>query len=157
MPSSGAAGDHSSDMSEHSGQKDVQEVREVRKSRDVPMLLKRESHWPSVDPSAVLAANAILVGDVRVGARCVIGYGASLIAEGQPITLGEQVIVRDNAVIRSTANYPVAVGNAVLIGPVPHSSAAPSKTRCSWPRAHGYSTSPSFANRRKSASMLSYT
>jgi len=81
------------------------------------MLLKRGSHWPSVDPSAVLAANAILVGDVRVGARCVIGYGASLIAEGQPITLGEQVIVRDNAVIRSTANYPVAVGNAVLIGP----------------------------------------
>src|SRR5215472_603290 len=31
--------------------------------------------------------------------------------------LGEQVIVRDNAVIRSTAKYPVEVGNAVLIGP----------------------------------------
>ena len=46
-----------------------------------------------------------------------IGYGACLIAEGQPITLGEQVIVRDNAVIRSTAKYPVEVGNAVLIGP----------------------------------------
>jgi carbonic anhydrase/acetyltransferase-like protein (isoleucine patch superfamily) len=74
-------------------------------------------HRPSVDPSAVIAPNAALVGDVRIGARCVIGYGASLIAEGQPITLGEQVIVRDNAVIRSAGKYPVEVGNAVLIGP----------------------------------------
>ena len=46
-----------------------------------------------------------------------IGYGACLIAEGQPITLGEQAIVRDNAVVRSTGRYPVEVGNAVLIGP----------------------------------------
>jgi carbonic anhydrase/acetyltransferase-like protein (isoleucine patch superfamily) len=81
------------------------------------MLLKTGSHRPSVDPSAVIAPNATLVGDVRVGARCVIGYGACLIAEGQPITLGEQVIVRDNAVIRSTAKHPVDVGDAVLIGP----------------------------------------
>ena len=82
----------------------------------VPML-KSGSHSPSVDPSAIIAPNATLVGDVRIGARCVIGYGACLIAEGRPVTLGEQVIVRDNAVIRSTANYPVDVGNAVLIGP----------------------------------------
>jgi carbonic anhydrase/acetyltransferase-like protein (isoleucine patch superfamily) len=76
------------------------------------MLLKSGSHHPSIDPSAVIAPNA-----TRIGARCVIGYGACLIAEGQPITLGEQVIVRDNAVIRSTAKYPVEVGNAVPIGP----------------------------------------
>jgi carbonic anhydrase/acetyltransferase-like protein (isoleucine patch superfamily) len=83
----------------------------------VPMLLKSGSHRPSVDPSAVIAPNATLVGEVRIGARCVVGYGACLIAEGQPITLGEQVVVRDNAVIRSTAKYPVEIGNAVLIGP----------------------------------------
>src|SRR5262245_33039395 len=81
------------------------------------MLLKTGSHGPRVDPSAIIAPNATLVGDVRIGARCVIGYGVCLIAEGQPITLGEQVIVRDNAVIRSTAKHPVEVGNAVLIGP----------------------------------------
>jgi hypothetical protein len=79
------------------------------------MRLKSGSHRPSVDPSAVIAPNATLVGDVSIGARCVIGCGACLIAEGQPITLGD--IVRDNAVIRSTAKYPVEVGNAVLIGP----------------------------------------
>jgi carbonic anhydrase/acetyltransferase-like protein (isoleucine patch superfamily) len=81
------------------------------------MLLKTGSDRPSVDPSAIIAPNATLVGNVRIGARCVIGYGACLIAEGQPIILGEQVIVRDNAVIRSTGKYPVEVGNAVLIGP----------------------------------------
>ena len=59
------------------------------------MLLKSGSHRPTIDPSVVVAPNATLVGDVRIGARCVIGYGACLIAEGQPITLGEQVIVRE--------------------------------------------------------------
>jgi carbonic anhydrase/acetyltransferase-like protein (isoleucine patch superfamily) len=92
-------------------------MRDPKCASGVPMLLKSGSHSPSVNPSAVIAPNATLVGDVRIGARCVIGYGACLIAEGQPITLGEQVIVRDNAVIRSTAKYPVEVGNAVLIGP----------------------------------------
>jgi transferase family hexapeptide repeat protein len=53
------------------------------------MLLKSGGHNPSVDPSAVIAPNAKLVGDVRIGARCVIGHGACLIAEGQPIALGE--------------------------------------------------------------------
>jgi Protein of unknown function (DUF3224) len=92
-------------------------MRDMKCASGVPTLLKSGSYSPSVNPSAVIAPNATLVGDVRIGARCVIGYGACLIAEGQPITLGEQVIVRDNAVIRSTAKYPVEVGNAVLIGP----------------------------------------
>src|SRR5215468_12251824 len=94
-------------------------MRDTKCGSGVPMLLKSGSHRPSVDPSAVIAPNAALVGDVRIGDRCVIGYGACLIAEGQPITLGEQAIVRDNAVIRSTGKYPVEVGNAVLIGPQP--------------------------------------
>jgi carbonic anhydrase/acetyltransferase-like protein (isoleucine patch superfamily) len=87
-------------------------------SKEVPLnwsaWIRQIHRWVA---SAVIAPNAALVGDVRIGARCVIGYGACLIAEGQPITLGEQVIVRDNAVIRSTAKYPVQAGNAVLIGP----------------------------------------
>jgi carbonic anhydrase/acetyltransferase-like protein (isoleucine patch superfamily) len=37
------------------------------------MLLKSGSHRPSVDPSAVIAPNATLVGDVKIGARRVIG------------------------------------------------------------------------------------
>src|SRR5262245_31235666 len=41
--------------------------------------------------------------------------------------------------------------------PTPRSSAARSKTRSFWPQAHGYSTSPSFANGRRSVSMQSYT
>ena len=80
-------------------------MRDPKCGSGVPMLLKSGSHSPSVNPSAVIAPNATLVGDVRIGARCVIGYGACLIAEGQPITLGEQVIERDNVVIRSKRVY----------------------------------------------------
>src|SRR5262249_11771181 len=84
------------------------------------MLLKSGSHGPIIDPSAVVAPNATLLGDARDGARCGIGSGAGLIPEGQFITLGEQVIVRANVGIHTTAKCPVQVGNAVLI--VPHTA-----------------------------------
>ena len=95
--------------------------------------------------------------DLSQVSRGIIGYGACLIAEGQPITLGEQVIVRDNAVIRSTAKYPVEVGNAVLIGPHTALFGCTIEDEVFLATAHGYSTSPLFANGRRSASMQSYT
>jgi carbonic anhydrase/acetyltransferase-like protein (isoleucine patch superfamily) len=81
------------------------------------MLLESAGHQPNVHPTAVVAPTATLVGDVEVGPRCVIGYGACLIAEGERIAIGEQVIIRDHAIIRSTPKYAVRVGDAVLIGP----------------------------------------
>ena len=81
------------------------------------MRLRAGGRAPHVDATAIVAPTAVLSGDVSVGPKCVIGHGAILVAEGQPVRVGGQVIVRDHAVIRSTHRHPVTVGSFVLIGP----------------------------------------
>ncbi|KQZ83359.1 transferase [Microbacterium sp. Root166] len=79
---------------------------------------------PRIHPDAVVAATAVISGDVEIGADCQILHGAVITAEGGPITLGENVIVMENALIRATATNPVHIGDHVLIGPMASVSGA---------------------------------
>jgi carbonic anhydrase/acetyltransferase-like protein (isoleucine patch superfamily) len=81
------------------------------------MLYEHRGKRPIVDPSATIAPNAVLCGDVRVGRGCAIAFGAVLSAEDGSIALGENCIVMENAVIKAGKRAPVRIGNHVLIGP----------------------------------------
>jgi carbonic anhydrase/acetyltransferase-like protein (isoleucine patch superfamily) len=72
---------------------------------------------PKIHESAYVAPTAVLAGDVTVGAESSIGFGSVLLAEGAPIEIGSQTVVRENVVIRAVPGYPVRIGNNVLIGP----------------------------------------
>ena len=84
------------------------------------MLIEHEGHRPQVDPSAYVAPNAVLCGDVSVGRDCRILFGAVLSAEGGPVELGERCIVMENAVLRGRDGHPVVLGDHVLVGPHAH-------------------------------------
>jgi carbonic anhydrase/acetyltransferase-like protein (isoleucine patch superfamily) len=77
---------------------------------------------PSIDPSAAVAPTAILRGDVHVGPGAVIRDGAILVAEGGTIRIGENSIVMEHAVIRSTAADDCTIGSHVMVGPHAHLS-----------------------------------
>ena len=47
-------------------------------------------------------------------------HGASIIAEGGKITIGEQCIVLENAVVRSNTDHSAVIGDYCLIGPNAH-------------------------------------
>ena len=79
---------------------------------------------PRIHPDAVVAATAVVSGDVEVGADCQILHGAVVTAEGGPITLGANVIVMENALIRATATNPVHIADHVLVGPMASISGA---------------------------------
>lgn len=85
------------------------------------MLIRHRGARPSVDPSAYVAPNATLVGDVRVGPRARIMYGATLDAEGSHIEIGEACVIAENAVLRATAvadpPHPVLLGDHVFVSP----------------------------------------
>lgn len=72
---------------------------------------------PRIDPTAVVAESAVVSGDVTIGPDTQVLHGAVITAEGGPITLGANVIVMENAVIRATAADPVHIGDHTLIGP----------------------------------------
>jgi carbonic anhydrase/acetyltransferase-like protein (isoleucine patch superfamily) len=85
------------------------------------MLIRHRGHAPTVDPSAFIAPTATLVGDVRVGPRARVMYGAVLDAEGGYVEVGAACVVGEQAVLRATAvgpaPYPVVLGDHVFVGP----------------------------------------
>lgn len=79
---------------------------------------------PRIHPDAVIAPTAVISGDVTIGADCQVLHGAVITAEGGPITLGENVIVMENALVRASAAHPVHIGSHVLVGPTASISGA---------------------------------
>lgn len=84
------------------------------------MILTHLNKTPQIHSSAYLAPNATVCGDVRIGAGCRIMFGACLVAEGKTLELGENCIVMENAVIRSTDTHPTEIGSHCLVGPHAH-------------------------------------
>ena len=81
------------------------------------MLIEHLGKRPQVDPTAYVAPNAVVCGDVTIGPHSRVLFGAVLTAEGGPLQLGAHCIVMENAVIRSTRRHPVSVGSHCLVGP----------------------------------------
>ncbi|MFC9269770.1 gamma carbonic anhydrase family protein [Streptomyces zhihengii] len=82
--------------------------------------IRHRGREPQVHPSACVAPTATLVGDVRVGPRARVMYGAVLDAEGSRVEIGEAASICENAVLRASAvagDQPVVVGDHVFVGP----------------------------------------
>ena len=71
---------------------------------------------PRVDPSAVIAPTAVLSGDVAVGPRVYISFGAVILGDDGPVELGEGTVVCENVVVRAGPRHPARIGRHVLIG-----------------------------------------
>lgn len=84
------------------------------------MLLSHLGRSPQVAESAYVAPTATVCGDVVIGVECRIMHGASVVAEGGRIEIGECCVVLENAVIRSTERHSTRIGNHCLVGPNAH-------------------------------------
>ena len=84
------------------------------------MLVQHRGLKPSIDPLAYVAPTAVIVGDVRIAAGVRVLHGAVLTAEDGSVTIGEDSVVMEQALIRGRAGHPVVIGTAVMIGPHTH-------------------------------------
>ena len=84
------------------------------------MIINHNNKVPKIDASAYVAPNAVVCGDVIIGANVRIMFGAQIIAESSPIKIGDHCIILENAVIRGTNGFPVTIGNNCLVGPHAH-------------------------------------
>jgi gamma-carbonic anhydrase len=73
-----------------------------------------------VHPSAWIAPNAVVTGDVTIGAGARVLYGAVLNGDLGPIVVGSDVVVMEHALLRGRPGHPVRIGDAVLVGPHTH-------------------------------------
>jgi carbonic anhydrase/acetyltransferase-like protein (isoleucine patch superfamily) len=72
---------------------------------------------PELDPTAFVADTAVVIGDVTVGPRSSIWFGAVLRGDVFHIRIGADTSIQDNSVIHVTHDrYATLVGNKVTVG-----------------------------------------
>lgn len=72
---------------------------------------------PKVDPSTFVADSARVIGDVVIGARSSIWFGAVLRGDGHSIRIGADTNIQDGAIIHIERGlYPAIVGNGCVVG-----------------------------------------
>ncbi len=73
--------------------------------------------WPKVHPTAYIAPNAALIGDVTIGAHTSVWFGAVLRGDVAPIVIGARTSIQDNCVVHATAGLSAtAVGDDCTVG-----------------------------------------
>jgi carbonic anhydrase/acetyltransferase-like protein (isoleucine patch superfamily) len=71
---------------------------------------------PQLGAAAWVAPSADLIGDVRLGPRASIWFGAVVRADNTPILIGEESNVQDGAIGHSDPGYPLTIGARVTVG-----------------------------------------
>lgn len=71
---------------------------------------------PSINPTAWVAPSADLIGDVRLGDRCSVWFGAVIRADNTSIILGEETNFQDGAIGHSDPGAPLTLGARVTVG-----------------------------------------
>src|SRR5574338_495015 len=71
---------------------------------------------PQLSKAAWAAPTANLIGDVRLGTRASVWFGAILRADNTPIVLGEETNFQDGAVGHSDPGVPLTIGARVTVG-----------------------------------------
>lgn len=62
------------------------------------------------------ADNATVIGNVTLGNRVGIWFGAVIRADRDRITIGDRSNIQDNCVVHTTTGHPVLIGNDVSVG-----------------------------------------
>lgn len=86
------------------------------------MLKAYKQFTPAVDPTAYIAENTAIVGNVDIGSQSSIWYGVSIRGDINSVKIGNRTNIQDNSVVHvdSRADDPnygkTLIGNGVTIG-----------------------------------------
>ena len=80
------------------------------------IILPYRGKMPAIHPTAFIAPTAAVVGDVEIGAGSSVWFSAVVRGDFQPITIGQNTNIQENATIHVMRDVPVCIGDNVLIG-----------------------------------------
>jgi carbonic anhydrase/acetyltransferase-like protein (isoleucine patch superfamily) len=75
---------------------------------------------PQIHPEAYIHPDAVLIGNVIVGAESTVWPSAVLRGDYGMISIGERTSVQDGTVIHAGPGFPTMVGNGCVIGHLAH-------------------------------------
>src|SRR5215813_5011445 len=71
---------------------------------------------PVIPASCFVADNATIIGDVTLGERVSVLFGAVLRGDDEPIIIGDGSNVQDNCVLHTDPGCPLTIGKGATIG-----------------------------------------
>ena len=77
------------------------------------MLIEHEGKRPQVHETAYVASTAVICGDVTIGPRSYVAFGAVVAAEGAPVVIGADCMIRENAVVKGAPGHRVSIGRRI--------------------------------------------
>ena len=69
-----------------------------------------------MDPSAFIASNAVVLGDVTIAAQASIWFGAVVRGDAERIYVGRETNIQDLCVLHADPGFPCLIGAAVTVG-----------------------------------------
>jgi carbonic anhydrase/acetyltransferase-like protein (isoleucine patch superfamily) len=75
---------------------------------------------PTIHPDAFVHPDAVVIGDVRIGADSSIWPGAVLRGDYGTVIVGERTSIQDGAVVHAIADYPTVIGSDCVVGHIAH-------------------------------------
>jgi carbonic anhydrase/acetyltransferase-like protein (isoleucine patch superfamily) len=75
---------------------------------------------PQIHPDAFVHPDAVVIGDVRIGAESSIWPCAVLRGDYGTIIVGERTSIQDGAVVHAVAEFPTEVGSDCVVGHIAH-------------------------------------
>jgi carbonic anhydrase/acetyltransferase-like protein (isoleucine patch superfamily) len=80
------------------------------------MILDYEGKHPRIGDGVFLAPTSIITGDVEIGERSSIWFGAVIRGDRTLIRIGRNTNIQDNCTIHSDPSFPVSIGDFVSLG-----------------------------------------
>lgn len=82
------------------------------------MILEFEGVSPRIHPTAWIASNAVVIGNVEIGEEASVWFGAVVRGDEHEhvIRIGARTSVQDNCVVHVSAQGPTIIGEEVTIG-----------------------------------------
>lgn len=82
-----------------------------------PHIISVRNITPQIHASVFVAANAAIVGDVKIGEKSSIWYNVTIRGDVSAIEIGRETNIQDGAVLHGTfGKYPVKIHDRVTIG-----------------------------------------
>ena len=75
---------------------------------------------PTIHPDAFIHPDAVIIGDVHVGAESSVWPGAVLRGDYGTIIVGQRTSIQDGSVVHAVAQYPTVIGDDCVVGHIAH-------------------------------------
>lgn len=71
---------------------------------------------PEIHESCFVAENATVIGQVKIGEKSSIWFGAVVRCEFEHVEIGENTNIQDCSIVHTDMGYPTVIGNNVTVG-----------------------------------------